>query len=103
MEERADLMVHWHDAARRTGNVVTIPTIWLAFLLSLLVHIAAMWEFLPRLQALSGRAIDTSKVGEPLAVRLAAAPAVPPTPQPAPPAQNARPSDRKSTRLNSSH
>ena len=87
MPEGTDPMTHWLDAAPRRGNVVTIPTIWLAFLLSLVVHIAAMWEFLPRLRALTGDAIESSKAGEPLAVRLAATPSVAPPP-PSPPPQS---------------
>jgi hypothetical protein len=84
MPERAEPMTHWLDAAPRRGNVVTIPTIWLAFLLSLFVHIAALWEFLPRLRSLSGEAIESSKAGEPLAVRLATPSAAPPPPSPPP-------------------
>jgi len=80
-------MTYWYDAPRRKGDVVTIPTLWLAFLLSLLVHIAAMWELLPRLKLLSGDAIESSKAGEPLAVRLAAVPSVPPPAAPPPEAQ----------------
>ncbi|MEO8304111.1 MAG: hypothetical protein ABI724_08320, partial [Betaproteobacteria bacterium] len=75
----------------RRGNVVTIPLIWLMLLLSILVHIAALWEFLPRLQALTGDAENTVKAGEPLAVRLAPVPSAAPPPPAAPLAQIAPP------------
>jgi hypothetical protein len=82
-------MRYWYDAAERRGNVVTIPTIWLTLLLSLLVHVAALWEFLPHLQNLAGDSDTTVKAGEPLAVRLAPLPSTappPPAAQVAPPA-----------------
>ena len=56
MQESSDLMRYWHDAPRRRRDVVTIPTIWLAFVLSLVVHLAALWEFLPKLPLLPGEA-----------------------------------------------
>ena len=50
---------------------VTIPTIWVAFALSLLIHLAVLWQLLPKLRLLSP---DTTKLGETYAsliVRLA--------------------------------
>ena len=82
-------MAHWHNAPRRRGNVVTIETIWLAILLSLLVHLAALWEFLPQLRALSPDALDKGNASERLEVRLAKAPGAPPPP--APPPQSSQP------------
>ena len=88
MQESSDLMRYWHDAPRRRRDVVTIPTIWLAFVLSLVVHLAALWEFLPKLPLLPGEASEESKVGERLAVRLAPAQSQAPS-TPSPPAQGA--------------
>lgn len=84
MTESARLMTYWHDAPQRRGNVVIIPTIWLMLVLSIVVHLAALWEFLPQLKALAGDMENTVKAGEPLAVRLAATPSVAP-PAPAAP------------------
>jgi hypothetical protein len=102
MPESADLMIYWHDAPRRRGDVVTIPTIWLALVLSLFVHIAALWEFLPKLPLAPGDAAEVGKVGERLAVRLAPAqtqlPSTPSPPAqgtPASPSQKAQPSSPK--------
>jgi hypothetical protein len=74
---------------------VTIPSIWVAFALSLLIHIAALWQLLPKLHLASP---DESKLGEakvPLLVRLAPAPSPPPSPkraiQPPAPTPEARP------------
>lgn len=41
----SDLLAEFH--ARRDG--VTIPTIWVAIALSVLVHVAALWKWLPKL------------------------------------------------------
>ena len=59
---------------RRDG--VTIPTIWVAIALSLLLHIAVMWKWLPQLRfpSLDPPASDT------LVVRLSPPPGPPPTP-----------------------
>lgn len=102
MPENADLMIYWHDAPRRRGDVVTIPTLWLMLVLSLFVHLAALWEFLPKLPLLPGEGTEAAKVGERLAVRLAPAqtqsPSVPSPPAqgaPAPSARRAQPSSPK--------
>ena len=88
MQESADLMRYWHDAPRRRRDVVTIPTIWLAFVLSLIVHLAALWEFIPKLPLLPGEASEESKIGERLAVRIAPAQQQAPS-TPSPPPQGA--------------
>jgi len=88
MQDSSDLMRYWHDAPRRRRDVVTIPTIWLAFVLSLVVHLAALWEFLPKLPILPGEAAEESKIGERLAVRIAPAQQQAPS-TPSPPAQGA--------------
>lgn len=71
-------------------DVLTIPVIWAALLLSLLVHLAALWFVVPilrnRLVSSAGSASTT-----PLAVRLADAPTPPPprAAMPPPPAAQA--------------
>ncbi len=67
--------------SRREG--VTIPTIWVAFALSLLIHVAVMWKWLPQIRLPSP---EDSKPGETrgsLVVQLAPPPR-PPAPPPAP-------------------
>jgi hypothetical protein len=88
----ADLMRYWHDAPKRRGDVVTIPLLWLTLILSLLVHIAALWEVLPKLPLLSGEKKDLPSVAEErLAVRLMPQVQPPSTPSaPPPPAQGSR-------------
>lgn len=56
-----------------TRNEIRIPVIWVAIVLSLLVHLAAMWEFFPHLRPLSMDGPDKQGV-PPLSVRLAAPP-----------------------------
>jgi hypothetical protein len=62
-----------YDAIHRRRNVIAVPVIWVAFVLSLLVHLAAMWNLLPRMEALSLAGPDKHGVS-PLAVHLAAPP-----------------------------
>ena len=61
---------------------VTIPAIWVAFALSLLIHLAVLWQWLPEL-VLRPPSPDELKSGEgkgSLIVRLAPAPVPPPSP-----------------------
>jgi len=82
-------MSQWHDEFRPRRDVVAIPTIWLAFALSLIVHVAALWEWLPRMRHMTLDALAPSEANAPLSVRLAApqsalsvpAPASPPSPE----------------------
>lgn len=82
---------------------VTIPTIWIAFALSLLLHALALWGWLPRALVLP---FDDPKKGKPsgsLAVRLAPppTPAVPPQRAPAqrPSPPRAEPQRREAPRV----
>jgi hypothetical protein len=48
-------MTDWHDELRERGSVITlrpiaIPVLWIAFILSLLVHLSALLEWLPKLE-----------------------------------------------------
>jgi hypothetical protein len=59
---------------------VTIPTIWVALALSLLIHVAVIWQWLPRIRLPS---LDEPERSEPrgqLTLRLAPPPAPPPAP-----------------------
>jgi hypothetical protein len=59
---------------------VTIPTIWLAFALSLLIHVAVLWQWLPKLRLLSPDETKRGEANGSLVVRLAP----PPSPSPSP-------------------
>jgi hypothetical protein len=78
---------------RRDG--VTIPTIWVAFALSLLLHAAALWQLLPNLRPPSPDGIKLGDARGSLIVRLAPAPSPQPSPkpplQPPAPVREARP------------
>ncbi len=73
------------DAVRSRYDRITIPTIWVAFALSLILHAVALWGWLPKVPTLP---FEDSKQGKPsgsLAVRLAPPPSPPPNVAPAPP------------------
>src|SRR5215468_2713692 len=84
-----DLMRYWHNAPQRRGDVVTIPILWLTLILSLLIHLAALWEILPKLPLLHGEPKELPSIAEErLAVRLMPQVQPPSTPSaPPPPAQ----------------
>ncbi len=89
--------LNYDTRPRRDG--VTIPTLWVAIALSLLVHIAAMWHWLPRLEMLN----LAQPVHDTLEVRLSP-PAGPAAALPAPrsrptPAAPATPPPRASASL----
>ncbi len=66
---------------RAPRNAISVPLIWVAIVLSLLVHLAALYEFFPKMPPLSLAGPDKQGIS-PLAVMLAA----PPGPRKAPPA-----------------
>jgi hypothetical protein len=59
------------DEFRPKRDVIAIPTLWLALVLSLIVHIAALWEWLPRIPLLALDTLAPSEANAPLAVRIA--------------------------------
>jgi hypothetical protein len=65
---------------------ITIPTIWVAFALSLILHALALWGWPPRIMRLPFEDVREGKPSGSLAVRLAPAPSAAPSaaPQPAP-------------------
>lgn len=69
---------------RPRHDVVTIPTIWVAIALSLLVHIAVLWVWRPEILFPSAEGPDKGKSSGSLMVRLAPQPSPPPAPPPAP-------------------
>ena len=75
-------MSHRSANCRDRRDGVNIPAIWVAFALSLLIHLAVLWQWLPKL-TLRPPSADEIKSGEAkgtLIVRLAPAPSPPPSP-----------------------
>lgn len=73
------------NSLRSRYDRITIPTIWVAFALSLILHAVALWGWLPKVPMLP---FEDSKQGKPsgsLAVRLAPLPSRPPSAAPVPP------------------
>ena len=73
-------MIGWLDKSRNRRDGVTLPTIWVAIALSLLIHGAALWEWLPRIRLPSLEAPERGEASGPLVVRLAPPPSLPPAP-----------------------
>lgn len=69
---------------RMRHDVVTIPTIWVAIALSLLVHIAVLWVWRPEILFPSADGPEKGRSSGSLMVRLAPPPSPPPAPPPAP-------------------
>ncbi|HEY4137960.1 MAG TPA: hypothetical protein VGN65_05880, partial [Casimicrobiaceae bacterium] len=80
------LLTDWRYDRRNRHDSVTIPLIWVAFVLSLLVHIAALWIMLPKLlHDLSEVDAKAGKSGGALAVQLEPKPSTPSPPSTASP------------------
>jgi hypothetical protein len=71
----------WPDASRNRRDGVTIPTIWVAVALSVLVHIAALWELWPHLNLLPLTKSEVGDASSPLTVRLTPLPGPAPVPE----------------------
>jgi len=63
-------MSDWRGIPSRRHDDVTLPAIRVAFLLSLLIHGAALWTWLPRMRLLSPSSSEKGETGSPLAVQL---------------------------------
>ncbi len=83
-------MSDWHDEFRKPRDGVTIPTIWMAFALSLLLHIAVMWKWLPKIHLPSPEEDEIGEKRGSLVVQLAPPPRPPSAPSPSP-SLNAQP------------
>jgi hypothetical protein len=84
----------WRYGGPNRDGVITIRFIWIAFLLSLLVHIAALWTSPPLVRSVSLDADDAKQPSGAIMAQLAPAPRVeePPAPPPTPPARAVPPS-----------
>ena len=74
---------------RDSHERVTIPVIWIAFALSILLHLAVLIGWLPRMPVLPFEGPERGKSGGSLTVELAPPPARKPAPPPAPPSPQA--------------
>ncbi len=64
-------MKDWRDERRSRHDVITIPVLWLAVVLSLGVHVAALWHLLPDLKLLNtGTPSPDDERSAPLTARL---------------------------------
>jgi len=70
------------DESRNRRDGVTIPTIWVAVALSLLIHAAALWEWLPQLRLPSLEKSERGDANGSLVVHLAPLPSSRPAPPP---------------------
>jgi len=64
-------MNDWRYDRSNRHDVLTIPLIWVAFVLSLLVHVSALWVLVPKIMhELSAANVDAGKSSGALAVQL---------------------------------
>jgi hypothetical protein len=85
----------WRYGGPNRDGVITIRFIWIAFLLSLLVHIAALWTSPPLVRSLSFDPDDAKRPSGAIIAQLAPAARAeeqPPPPAPSPPARAVPPS-----------
>ena len=78
-------MSDWVDDSRGRRDGVTLPTIWVAMALSLLLHVAVLWPWRPQLRLLSLHNPERGPASATLAVRLAPQASLPSSPPPAAP------------------
>jgi hypothetical protein len=96
-------MSDWRSGPDIRDNVITVRVIWVAFALSLLVHVAALWTSPPLMRSLT---LDPAARAEPaaalvarLAPRSAPREIAPPAAPPAPPSPASSPARQRATRL----
>jgi hypothetical protein len=78
-------MSHWLDEPRYRHELVNVRTLWVTIALSLLVHLAALFLWLPRTPLLAIRGEGQEPARDRLQVRLAAIPKPAPVQTPEPP------------------
>lgn len=96
-------MSDWRSRPGYRDDVITVRVIWVAFALSLLVHVAALWTSPPLMRSLT---LDPAARAEPaaaLVARLAPRPVrreiAPPAAPPAPPPQASSPARQRATKV----
>jgi outer membrane biosynthesis protein TonB len=87
-------MTHWIDELRPGQDVVAVPRVWLMIALSILIHIAILFLWVPRARLFNPGDQEEEQIADRLQVQLAAEPTPPPQslpPTQAPPPPPARP------------
>ena len=84
------MMSNWRNPPARRHDVLTIPYLWVAVALSLLLHVTALWFLVPRMHDLSMSAPQAGKAPSALAVQLEPAQRSRPEPPLAPAASAAQ-------------
>ncbi len=94
-------MSHWLDELRVRQDVVTVPRVWVTIALSILIHVALLFVWIPRTHLLT----EGNEAQDLASDRLQVVLATPPTPTPslpsavtAPPVQAPRPSPSRPPR-----
>jgi hypothetical protein len=77
-------MSDWLYESRNRRDRVTVPTIWVAIVLSVLVHVAALWTWLPQIRLHMLDKPDRDDASGSLVVRLAPSLATASSPPPSP-------------------
>jgi hypothetical protein len=85
-------MSHWLDEPRVRQDVVTIPRLWVTIALSILIHVAILFIWIPRTHLLTPGDQEQDQTGDRLQVRLAAPPTPTASPPVSPPQMQASPS-----------
>ena len=75
-------MSHWLDEPRDRQDVVTIPRLWVTAALSILIHLAVLFIWIPRTHLLTPGDQEQDQLTDRLQVRLAAPPTPPPPASP---------------------
>jgi hypothetical protein len=73
-------MRDWRDEPRRRHELVTIPVIWLAIILSLLVHTGALFIWITRPPIVASEGAEQGEASTPLQLQLVPR-ATPPAPE----------------------
>src|SRR6185295_15001489 len=81
------------DALRGRHDRIAIPTVWLAFALSLMLHVLLLAGWLPKVRLLPFEDAEHRQPGHSLAVRLIPLPGAAPAPPPSP-AMQAQPAHK---------
>ena len=82
-------MSYWLNEPQLRQDVVTIPRIWVTIALSILIHVAILFIWIPRTHLLTPGDQQQDQTGDRLQVRLAAPPTPPSSQPPSPPQMQA--------------
>jgi hypothetical protein len=96
------MMNDWRSRPGYRDSVITVRVIWVAFALSLLVHVAALWTSPPLVRSLTPGPVARTEPAAALMARLALRPMsrepAPPAAPPSPPPQAASPQRPRATK-----